>query len=34
MTAARDLKNIAKVARVADLEENLTFDGPVILDRD
>ena len=34
MTAARDLKNTAKVAGVADLEENPEVDGPMILDRD
>ena len=27
-------KNIAKLARVAELEENSEIDGPVILDRD
>ena len=34
MTAARDLKNIAKVAGVADLEENPEVDGPIIMNRD
>ena len=34
MTEARDLKNIAKVADVADLEENPEVDGPIIMNRD
>ena len=34
MTAARDLKNIAKVAGVADLEENPEVDGPIIMNQD
>ena len=34
VTAAGDLKNIAKVPGVADLEENPEVDGPKTLDRD
>ena len=34
MTAARDLKNIAKVAGAADLVENPEADGPIIMNRD
>ena len=34
MTAARDLKNIARVAGVVELEENPEVDGLVISDQD